>query len=116
MSIFDLVQSQELAAYWIELSQDEAPYMGEELFPDDKKLGLDLKKSNNNISTLINANNQQQLTQTNNNELSNTSSVIKNTLTKFNITVDKLRLRKEIMIQEKITNQSSSFKIFPSIS
>lgn len=43
MSIFDLVQSQELAAYWIELSQDEAPYMGEELFPDDKKLGLDLK-------------------------------------------------------------------------
>ena len=75
------------------------------------KLGLDLKKSNNNISALINANNQQQITQTINNELSNTSSVIKNTLTKFNITVDKLRLRKEIMIQEKITNQSSSFKI-----
>lgn len=43
MTIFDLVRSQELAAYWTELSQDKAPYVGEELFPDDKKLGLDLK-------------------------------------------------------------------------
>ena len=43
MTIFDLMTSQELAAYWQELVQDEAPYPCEELFPDDKKLGLDLK-------------------------------------------------------------------------
>ena len=43
MSIFDLVTSQELAAYWEVLAQNEAPYMLEELFPNDKKRGLDLK-------------------------------------------------------------------------
>lgn len=43
MTIFDLVKSQEIAAYWEELSQDKAPYLGEELFPDEKKRGLDLK-------------------------------------------------------------------------
>lgn len=43
MTIFDLVRSQELVAYWETLSQDEAPYMGEELFPNNKKRGLDLK-------------------------------------------------------------------------
>lgn len=43
MSIFDLMQSQELTAYWEELIQDEAPYPCEELFPDDKKRGLSLK-------------------------------------------------------------------------
>lgn len=43
MTIFDLMQSQELTAYWEELVQDEAPYIGEELFPDDKKRGISLK-------------------------------------------------------------------------
>ena len=43
MTIFDLIKSQELAAYWTELSQDKDPYVGEELFPSDKKRGLDLK-------------------------------------------------------------------------
>jgi hypothetical protein len=43
MSIFDLMQSSELVAYWQELLQDEAPYPCEELFPDNKKRGLDLK-------------------------------------------------------------------------
>lgn len=43
MTIFDLVQSPELTAYWEELIQDEAPYPCEELFPDNKKRGLDLK-------------------------------------------------------------------------
>lgn len=43
MSIFDLVTSQELAAYWDEKTQDMAPYPLEELFPNNKKLGLDLK-------------------------------------------------------------------------
>lgn len=43
MTIFDLMQSQELTAYWEELTQDEAPYPGEELFPNDKKRGISLK-------------------------------------------------------------------------
>lgn len=43
MTIFDLMQSQELVAYWEELVQDEAPYPAEELFPDDKKRGISLK-------------------------------------------------------------------------
>jgi len=43
MTIFDLMQSTELTAYWEELIQDEAPYIGEELFPDDKKRGISLK-------------------------------------------------------------------------
>jgi hypothetical protein len=42
-SIFELVQSQELTAYWDSLSKDKPPYLGEELFPSSKKLGLDLK-------------------------------------------------------------------------
>lgn len=43
MTIFDLMQSQELTAYWEEFTKDEAPYPCEELFPDDKKRGLSLK-------------------------------------------------------------------------
>lgn len=43
MTIFDLMQSNELVAYWETLVQDEAPYPCEELFPDDKKRGLSLK-------------------------------------------------------------------------
>ncbi len=43
MTIFDLMQSQELTAYWETLSQDEAPYPCEELFPADKKRGISLK-------------------------------------------------------------------------
>lgn len=42
-TIFNLVQARELAAYWETLTQDEAPYPGQELFPDNKKRGLDLK-------------------------------------------------------------------------
>ena len=43
MNIFDIVQSNELAAYWEELTQDEAPYPTEELFPTNKKQGLNLR-------------------------------------------------------------------------
>lgn len=43
MTIYDLMTSNNLAAYWVELTQDEAPYPCEELFPDDKAIGLDLK-------------------------------------------------------------------------
>jgi len=43
MTIFDLVSAQEIASYWLELMTDVPPYFGETLFPDDQKLGLDLK-------------------------------------------------------------------------
>lgn len=42
MSIFDLVKAPELTSYWEEHVQDMPPYLGEELFPADKKLGLKL--------------------------------------------------------------------------
>lgn len=43
MTIFDFMTSQELTAYWEELTRDEAPYACEELFPNQKKRGLTLK-------------------------------------------------------------------------
>jgi hypothetical protein len=43
MSIFDLITSQELSAYWLELTQDKESFIGEELFPDNQKRGIDLK-------------------------------------------------------------------------
>ena len=43
MTIFDLLTAPEITAYWEVLVQDEPPYVGEELFPSDKKRGLDLK-------------------------------------------------------------------------
>lgn len=57
MTIFDLMQSNELVAYWQELLQDEAPYPCEELFPDDKKRGLDLKwlKGANGLPVVLKA-------------------------------------------------------------
>ena len=42
MTIFDLVKAPELTAYWEEHTQDAPPYLGEELFPAEKKLGLRL--------------------------------------------------------------------------
>jgi len=42
-SIFDLVTADAIVAYWEELTQNDARYLGEELFPAQKKLGLDLK-------------------------------------------------------------------------
>lgn len=42
-TIFDLVQSNEITAYWEELQQDEAPFLGDELFPASKKRGLNLQ-------------------------------------------------------------------------
>ena len=43
MSIFDLVKASEITSYWEELSQHQPPYLGEELWPADKKLGLNLE-------------------------------------------------------------------------
>lgn len=42
-SIFDLVTAEAVTSYWEQLSQNLAPYLGDELFPASKKLGLDLK-------------------------------------------------------------------------
>jgi hypothetical protein len=55
MTIFDLVKSQELTAYWETLTKDRAPYLGEELFPNEKKLGLDLKwiKGSNGLPVVL---------------------------------------------------------------
>jgi len=43
MTIYDLITSNEIVAYWELKTQDREPYIGEQLFPSDKKLGLDLK-------------------------------------------------------------------------
>lgn len=43
MSIFDLILSSEIVAYWELKTQDRAPYLGEELFPSEQKMGLKLE-------------------------------------------------------------------------
>lgn len=43
MSIFDLVNSVALVAYWETLVTQQPPYLGEELFPANQKLGLKLE-------------------------------------------------------------------------
>lgn len=55
MTIYDLILSNEIVSYWEILSQDREPYLGEELFPDDKKLGLDLKwlKGSNGLPVVL---------------------------------------------------------------
>ena len=42
-SIFELVTADAITAYWEQVANAQPPYLGEELFPDSKKLGLDLK-------------------------------------------------------------------------
>lgn len=42
-SIFGLVTAPEIAAYWETKVQGLPPYLGEELFPNDKQLGTDIK-------------------------------------------------------------------------
>lgn len=55
MTIFDLIVAQEIVAYWELLMQDREPYMGEELFPNDKKLGLTLSwlKGSNGMPVVL---------------------------------------------------------------
>ena len=55
MTIYDLILSNEIVSYWEIISQDREPYLGEELFPDDKKLGLDLKwlKGSNGLPVVL---------------------------------------------------------------
>ena len=47
-TIFDIVTATDIAAYWEATSKERAPYVGEVLFPDKKKLGLDLEWINGN--------------------------------------------------------------------
>ena len=42
-TIFDFVNATEMVSYWETLTKDRPPYLGETLFPAQKKLGLDLK-------------------------------------------------------------------------
>ena len=42
-TIFDLVNAREIATYWTEKAENRIPYLGETLFPADKRLGLDLE-------------------------------------------------------------------------
>lgn len=57
MSIYDLIISSEIVAYWELFTESEAPYLGEELFPSDKKLGLELKwlKGSNGLPVVLKA-------------------------------------------------------------
>lgn len=43
MSIYDLVTSEEIVAYWELKTQDRRPYLGEELFPPVQQLGLKIE-------------------------------------------------------------------------
>ena len=42
-SIYSMVTSQEVAAYWTEKQQVLPPFLGDELFPADKQLGTEIK-------------------------------------------------------------------------
>lgn len=42
-SIFELVTSDQITSYWETQAQNRAPYLGEELFPSQQKLGLTIK-------------------------------------------------------------------------
>ena len=56
MTIFDLVDSKPIAAYWNELESNRIPFLGEALFPAQKKVGLELKwiKGQNGLPVALN--------------------------------------------------------------
>ena len=47
-TIFDVVTAENISAYWENMTQNRAPYVGEQLFPSVKKLGLNLDWLNGN--------------------------------------------------------------------
>lgn len=57
MTIFDIITSTEIASYWELMTHDRAPYLGEELFPNEKKLGLKLDwlKGSNGLPVVLKA-------------------------------------------------------------
>lgn len=42
MNIFDLINAEEIATYWLGTASERIPYLGGSLFPSRKQLGLDL--------------------------------------------------------------------------
>lgn len=56
MSIYDFIVSSEIASYWEILTQDDAPYLFEESFPNEQKLGITLKwlKGANGMPVVLN--------------------------------------------------------------
>lgn len=56
-TIFDLVTADSVTAYWEQKIQGMPPYLGDELFPADQKLGLDLKwiKGAKGLPVVLNA-------------------------------------------------------------
>ena len=56
MTIFDLVKSVEISAYWEEKSKDKPPYLFDTLFPSEKKLGMDLSyiKGSGGLPVMLN--------------------------------------------------------------
>lgn len=55
MTIFDLIVSSEIVAYWELKTQDRAPYLGEELWPNEQKMGLKLEwlKGSNGLPVVL---------------------------------------------------------------
>lgn len=55
MTIFDAITSLEIASYWELKTKDREPYLGEELWPNNKKLGVDLKwlKGSNGLPIVL---------------------------------------------------------------
>lgn len=56
MTIFDLVDSKPIAAYWNELESNRIPFLGEALFPAQKRVGLELSwvKGSNGLPVALN--------------------------------------------------------------
>lgn len=54
-TIYDLVKSDNITAYWETMQQDRPPYRLQSLFPPDKKLGLDLSyiKGSNGLPVVL---------------------------------------------------------------
>lgn len=56
MTIFDLVNASEIASYWEEMSEQRQGFLGETLFPNQKKLGLTLSwlKGSSGLPVVLN--------------------------------------------------------------
>lgn len=56
MTIFDLVNASEIASYWEEMSEQRQNFLGETLFPNQKKLGLTLSwlKGSSGLPVVLN--------------------------------------------------------------
>jgi hypothetical protein len=59
MNIFDLIQASDIAAYYTSTPDQEPPYLGDELFPASKQLGMELSyiKGSNNTPVALSPSN-----------------------------------------------------------